>query len=341
MKISVVVPVYNAQEYIVECLDSVLDQSYKDVEIILIDDGSTDGSETICKYYSIKYDFITLIRIPNQGQSHARNLGIQMAKGDYLIFLDADDYWSKDFLTDLVAAISNRQLVDYIFFRHTQYGSKSGVMSEEVLNIEASQLEGKNGRECLEYILNHHTNFHWSPCRGLIRRQFILDNDLFFEEGRVYEDVLWTPKVFLFAQNIDYYNASVYVYRIERDGQTTSKSSHKELIDNLFVANYWYEFLKDNDFDQRLAMLLLRNTSIRYFYVIWFSGFTDKNSRRILCSALKNQRHLLEYYSSFITKLTAFLFNTMGCNATSIFFKVMIKTKRRLSGIKAIKGVRI
>ncbi len=334
MKISVVIPVYNVQDYLDECLGSILYQSYKDIEIILVDDGSTDGSGSICERYSNEYAFIKTITIPNQGQSHARNLGIRMAKGDYLIFLDADDYWKKDFLADVVEAISKREQLDYIFFRHATLGSKSGIVTEEVLDIESCQLEGKNGRECLEYILSHHVHFHWSPCRGAVRRQFVLDNDLFFEEGRIYEDVLWTPKIFLYAKKIDYYNSSVYVYRIERDGQTTSKCSYKDLEDNIFVASHWFEFLQDDSIDQHLQLLLLRNTSIRYFFAIWFSGFVDRNSRRALCLTLRDHSYLLKYHSSFVTKVTAFLFRATGCHVTALFFKFMIKIKRFMSRSK-------
>ena len=93
MKISIVIPVYNVEKYLRECLDSVIVQSYRNKEVILVNDGSTDNSIEICEEYDMKYPFIKLINKKNGGLSDARNVGILNSTGEYILFLDSDDYW--------------------------------------------------------------------------------------------------------------------------------------------------------------------------------------------------------------------------------------------------------
>lgn len=115
MKVSVIIPVYNVDQYLRHCLESVVFQSYLNKEIILINDGSTDCSQEICEEYVRRYPFIRLINKENGGLSEARNVGILHATGDYVMFLDSDDYWQTDFLSDLVEIIHQNNKVEYIF----------------------------------------------------------------------------------------------------------------------------------------------------------------------------------------------------------------------------------
>ena len=103
MIISTIVPVYNAEKVLHYCVDSILNQTFKDFELILIDDGSTDNSGALCDEYASKYDNITVRHTKNQGVSKARNTGIELAKGEYICFVDSDDYVEKDFLQEMVA----------------------------------------------------------------------------------------------------------------------------------------------------------------------------------------------------------------------------------------------
>lgn len=117
MKISVIIPVYNVEDYLAQCIESVLMQSYNNLEVLLINDGSTDNSKVICENYAQKYRCIKLINKENGGLSDARNVRILNATGDYLIFIDSDDYWAEDFLYDLVEILINSTTLDFIFFK--------------------------------------------------------------------------------------------------------------------------------------------------------------------------------------------------------------------------------
>ena len=122
--ISVIVPVYNAEKYLKKCLDSLVNQSYKDLEIILVNDGSQDGSEKICKDYEEKDSRIILINKNNGGPSSARNLGIEKANGEYLSFIDSDDYLALDFYEKLEKSITKNN-ADIAFCKYVLcYGEK-------------------------------------------------------------------------------------------------------------------------------------------------------------------------------------------------------------------------
>ena len=103
--ISVIIPVYNVEEYIIRCLDSVVSQTYKNIEVLLVDDGSTDRSGEICDKYAKEYNFINVYHQKNGGQSVARNYAIDRAKGEYYIFVDSDDYIESDMIESLINAI--------------------------------------------------------------------------------------------------------------------------------------------------------------------------------------------------------------------------------------------
>ena len=117
MRFSIIIPAYNVEDYLLDCVDSVIKQSFRDYEIILVNDGSTDSTLEICQELSKKNKLINLITKKNGGLSSARNAGIEIAKGDYLLFLDGDDFWGNyQFLNDLNRIIENQKDIDLIIF---------------------------------------------------------------------------------------------------------------------------------------------------------------------------------------------------------------------------------
>ena len=116
--ISIIVPVYNVEPFISECINSILIQSYKNFELILVNDGSTDNSPTICEQYASKDKRIKVIHKANGGLSDARNWGLKFSSGDYVVFLDSDDYWNDcDALFSLNSLLNKYSEVDVVFFR--------------------------------------------------------------------------------------------------------------------------------------------------------------------------------------------------------------------------------
>lgn len=184
LKISVIVPVFNVEKYIDRCINSLVLQTYRNIEIILVNDGSSDLSGSICDRYSSKYDYITSIHQPNKGVSAARNLGISIAQGKYVCFVDADDHVSSTYLEDLVneILINNVDLVDQSFCR-----VENGKCLEEgyFTNEKFNQIDSN---KIVEIMLGGHTGpVSKIFIKGLIDKYLLRFN----EEVRLGEDMIF------------------------------------------------------------------------------------------------------------------------------------------------------
>ena len=305
-------------------------QTYHDIEVLLINDGSTDNSKAICSEYEATYSNIHLMNKENGGVSDARNWGILHATGDYIIFVDPDDYWDTDFLHDLVDYIKQNKAIDYLFFRYTFYFQRRNVYKEKKFNIERENFWGKSGEESLGYILGKMSDFQWLPVTCLVRRDFLVENELFFVKGRIYEDILWTPHLFLQAKAIDFYDKPVYIYRLEREGQLTSQITASVLNDNIFIVTSWYQYLQQATMDSSLKIKLMNNFIDRYYFCIKFIGFVESVERKQILSTVRENRFLLHYKNNILHTITSVLCKMIGFQATAAIFKVLIICKRKM-----------
>ena len=143
-KISVIVPVYNVEKWLNMCIDSILAQSYKNLEIILVNDGSTDKSKDICDSYSKKDNRVRVLNIKNSGQSVARNIGLKEAKGDYILFIDSDDYISDKAIIEKFINILDSNNYDFIYTSYCRFEDGNEEKITEILPINLTNDEIKN-----------------------------------------------------------------------------------------------------------------------------------------------------------------------------------------------------
>lgn len=235
MTISTIIPVYNVEQYLRDCLNSVVAQTYPDYEVICVNDGSTDGSMDILEEYQKKHPQITIITQQNKGLSAARNAGIKVAKGDYLFFLDSDD-WIEPTTLETLAEKQNGD--DLVCFNGRRV-FEDGKTEEPDSGIEETKLTG------WEYynkyaLVSRKFHFVCSVLR-LYRREYMLENNLFFEEGIYHEDNLFTPLVCYYAQSVKVIPDCLYVYRI-RKGSITQSVIVQRLYDTMTVANKLSDF---------------------------------------------------------------------------------------------------
>ena len=256
MFFSIIVPVYNVEQYLRDCLDSVVAQTYTDYELICVNDGSTDGSQFILEEYQQKYPQITIISQQNKGLSAARNAGIQAAKGNYLFFLDSDDWIESNALEVLAQKQAGEDMVCFngrrIFENDRQEQPETGISES-----------GLSGWEYYTKYALVPRKFHFvCTVLRLYRREYMLKNNLFFEEGIYHEDNLFTPFACYYAQRVKVIPDSLYVYRI-REGSITQTVHLKRLFDMLIVANKLSAFfIPIEDLDKRQ---LYREIAGEYF----------------------------------------------------------------------------
>lgn len=218
IKFSIIIPVYNVEQYLDECVQSVVAQTYRDFEVILVDDGSPDNSGTICDRWAEKDSRVRVIHQENQGLSGARNTGIRAATGEYLMFLDSDDWWNGDAVLETVANRLEKTGADVLSFSYQKvYGSKRekpyyGDLPDAPENIP--------GAVSLQYMMEKGI---WitGACNKAIRRDMAVANELFFRLGITSEDIDWTLRLAFCAQRFDFINAVVFLYR-----QRTTSISH-------------------------------------------------------------------------------------------------------------------
>ena len=230
-KISIIVPVYNVERYLEKCIDSILNQTFRDIELILVDDGSTDNSGIICDRYKNKDDRIIVIHKDNGGLSSARNTGINVAKGDFIGFVDSDDYIDENMYYKLYyLCIKNGCEISVCKFANEIDGKSINLRENEYTHI----MNNEDGmKELFKGIL-----YRFSACNKLFKSD--LFKEVAFPEGRIHEDLSTTYRLFGNVNKVGYINYEGYVYVKRSNSILTCKYSRKRL--DAFIG--WSEILE-------------------------------------------------------------------------------------------------
>lgn len=233
LKVSIIIPFFNAAEYLGRCLESVLGQDLDACEVICVNDGSTDKSLSIAEDYASQDRSIRIISQPNGGLSNARNNGMRVAEGEYLMFVDGDDYLEKNVLGHLYELCEHHSL-DMLDFRvNVVRNSVSNLMFPEPDRTP----EVSDGRSYLAlYIARYGRQPFVSAWSHLFRRRMIADSGLSFIEGRKYEDLVFTAGAYLKSERVMYTGIAVYNYVKVEGSITTSGISPAHIDDLHFMA---------------------------------------------------------------------------------------------------------
>lgn len=319
MRFSIIVPVYNIEKYIKECIDSVLDQDFEKYELILVDDGSTDGSGIICDRYADTDKRIRVIHNQNEGPSSARNKGIRNAKGEFIIFLDSDDYWCRNTMLSELDAYISETGVDITAFD----GYSSWIEDRGVAHIDSKDMNKLISREngyCPEDFIRTHlqknTYYTWYPWQYVFSRHLFIDNGLYFPQGKKYEDTYLIWRILLKAEKIGVFPQKYYIYRRNRPGATTAKPTYQSLNDFLWVIEDNIETLNGADISSDVKELLADCFSKFYFSCCIMATLLKGNERRRYKQELKAKKIIMTYAISnkqiFITKIEKLIgFNGM------------------------------
>lgn len=227
--ISVIIPVYNVEEYLRECIDSVLSQTYENYEIILVDDGSTDNSGKICDEYAEKNDKITVVHKENSGPSETRNVGLKVSKGEYIYFLDSDDYLDKKAFEKLVSVAKNEN-ADVVFFDALSFADPEGSFDVKQGYLRKHKYKANTGYKVLTE-LNKNKDFHCSIPLIFIRRDFLTASGLLINE-KIYcsEDMLFTFQLFCVAERVAQCPEVLYYRRYRKSSIVTSKKTARHYL---------------------------------------------------------------------------------------------------------------
>ncbi len=225
-KYSIIVPVYNAERFLRECVDSVLVQTFTDYELILVDDGSPDNSGAICDEYAEKDVKVKVIHKENGGVSSARNVGIDESSGEYIVFLDSDDFWHKDALSIIDKELN--PTVELLSFGNCNYVHKENAETEIKNSPMNMSLSGSDDEAWATYIVK---SFFASPCNKVFRSSVIKEYNVKFKEGVVcFEDYIFSLEYSSHISSFKSIETPIYYYRIFEVVNHISKRNWGELF---------------------------------------------------------------------------------------------------------------
>lgn len=212
-KLSVIVPVYKVQDYLVQCVDSILNQQYHNVEVILVDDGSPDMCPTICDNYKSTDERVVVIHKNNGGLSSARNAGLKVASGDYIAFVDSDDWIDVEMYKELMLCAENNNLDMVACGINYVYPDK---VSSSCANKK--ELRIYDGTEYPSLITSKDNRIRIEVWNKIYRHDLI--KDIFFNEGQIYEDIYFSRMISSRIKKFGFFECPFYNYRVNRPGST-------------------------------------------------------------------------------------------------------------------------
>jgi glycosyltransferase involved in cell wall biosynthesis len=309
MKVSVVLSVYNVKLYLERCVQSVLNQTYKDFEIVLVDDGSTDGSGELCDQLAKSDSRVVVVHQKNQGNSGARNTGIRHAKGDYIIFADSDDYW---LLNDgLMTLIQNcDEGTDLICFKEVDIW-KDERKTYNLYNLKEISRQS-NAQELFSYLVRTQ-QLRMAVWITMVRRQILLDHELYFRLRLMGEDFYWHFCLWQHVHKVKMLNLCLYGYCRREGSITTATVSLRPYRDYGTIFTYWKEQYQLGCVNGEATLAYLANIWINRGYVFYKLKAADKPEAFAI---LRKHVDLLDHAATPKAKRTVKILHFVGLRAT-------------------------
>lgn len=331
MKVSVVIPVYNVKPYLERCVRSVLRQTCKDLEVILVDDGSTDGSGELCDQLTSDLGpqalvpSIRVIHQENQGLSGARNTGIKAATGDYIMFMDSDDEWLlENGLETLVQTCD--ATTDLLIFKAVDIWSNGRKSLTVDYNIEC--IARLNDAQAVFSHLIHTQQFRASACLLMVRREILISNKIYFPLGLISEDVYWDMHLWQHIKSVKMLNLDFYGY-YHREASLSSTASIRvdRSYDKIFTD--WKERCRRGCVNAPAIRAYLANLWVSRAY--HFYKLQKKDKPEVL-SILKRHTDLLEFAGTPKAKRVAVLTRLTGVSMATTILGLYWRLRTRYKG---------
>lgn len=318
-KFSIIIPVYKVEKYLRECVDSVLCQSYHDIEIILVDDGSPDSCPKICDFYSRQDERVAVIHKNNGGLSDARNAGLDAAIGEYVMFLDSDDWWDdKDALLKVDTVIRESE-ADIIIFGMKKYFSKDNRYGDERIPQKCDKLSSTlSYAKALQHYMRNNI-FVACACDKVVRKALIDKDDQKFVKRQLSEDIEWCCKLLLKNPRIEVLEEAFYVYRQQVSTSLTANVGVKNIYSVLDIINRYAK----EDAPEPLLHFIANQ------YVLLITNFMrlSKSEQKTLEKDVKKYWWLINYnwypYTRLVSKV-----KFLGFGITKRLLRLYYKAKR-------------
>jgi len=287
--LSIVIPCYKVEEYLNKCVDSVLNalKNHEDAyEIILVNDGSPDRCGEICDEYANQYEHIKVIHKENGGLSDARNFGIKESSGEYIAFIDSDDWVDKSMI-ELLKIIEDNNGIDLI-----QVGFCS--VNEKDEQFEISPPPNIGTFKIQEDSFHINAFCFIAAWLKIIKRSVLIDNDLYFAKGMLHEDEDWHIRVLISIKNTINVDLTYYKYLKNREDSITGIEKQKNIDDALTIFANNFDLIQKSDISSKSKKFLLRYTCCSIFYVI-YARLSKISNNKTLALYFRKYKKFLKY----------------------------------------------
>ena len=324
MKLSVIIPVYKAESYLKQCVDSVLNQHLQDYEIILVDDGSPDACPQICDEYAGRYPQIKVIHQKNAGAASARNVGLMAAQGEYIMFIDSDDWWNPNVDVNIMinVAFENPQTemylftsLDYVegegFYRRSEHNNLGKIRTDRVEHYYSDLID--NG------------NLEVSACTKILKRSFLLENGLTFATGRTGEDNQWMIRSLRKLKYVSILNEPLYLCRIDQKDSVTHNIGQKNIKDLLYIVEESQAYYKEKS--NSVMKYELCFCSYLWFSALGLYSQINRKDKQEVYPVFKKTADVCKYSNSSKTRLAYTVYKMCGIKLTSFLLGIYIRLR--------------
>lgn len=326
--LSIIIPVYKTEQFFQQCVDSVLNQDYQNIEVILVNDGSPDESPALCNKYLEKDARVKVIHQQNQGLAAARNAGLYSATGNYLVHLDNDDWWNRKVsLKAIIKQIEKKPDAEMFLFNGLDYHPKYGLIKRND-QCDLLRFKDKSVEDIYKEMVKD-GNIHEASYRKIFKRKFIVNNNLYFQDGLSIEDSEYTFRIMRCVDIIDIIDEDLIIYRSHRVGKMTNKYSFNDLNSMLMILQQSIDYWNSNVCKSERKNFELAQCA--YLWCLILASYPHMNSseKKIIKKKLQSLSYLSKYAISLKTKLTFRIFYLVGFALTSSLLDLYVSLNKR------------
>lgn len=327
MKLSVIIPVFNVRKYLEECLDSLLCQTFKNFEIILVDDGSWDGSEKICDEYASSDERVKVFHKNNKGPSSARNYGIDNAVGEYIMFVDSDDYIGDCRFFERIVELMLCSNFDVLVYGCTRINDVTKLVVEKSLE-KLDKINSISEESRIEWLVKNN-KFAASAWLHVLKREYLIENSLKFnEEYPTGEDLEWIFRVMLTDPVIMGIDCTDYVYRIRENSLCTREKESKFWQYRYKVIVEGMESIKNSNSKNKVAFL----GYMSYLYYILLGEIVDEpieSVKRDIFEEVDKIRWISKYSYSKRARICKLLLTFFGVRRAAKILNKRVKERKK------------
>lgn len=321
-KLSIVIPVHNVEKYIKECIDSFLVQEFKDYELLLIENGSTDNSAGICDEIAKTDERIRAVHKKKSGLPYARNVGLREAKGEYIFFYDSDDVLPGECLKEIMDKVESEK-TEFMICNYCTFIDGEDQVTQGEFDVDEEKMK-LGGISALNEFFKY-KKVMWSACRVISLREFIIKNELFFNESyNSVEDGDFFFRAVLNANRIGVSKTNLLMYRLKRKNSITNTVSLKIMTSIFEVYTKWQKFFCEV-YSKKQAECILSAMSNALYYIMFSLLNANEKDRKELYRLCRKNIDSLKYVSGIKKKIMYYIYKFFGIRFGLLIVKRAVK----------------